>query len=303
MSKVPSIRSAFMAPPGHAIVESDYKSAEIYAFGYLSNCMKLVSDAKSDLHARGAVTRMGAPKWNGYDEKKKPPDSWKKDYEHLRVASKAVIFGIFYQRGPASIAREVLDTTHGKIECTKQQAQGMIDAFYNDYPEGKAYVDLCKKCVVDPGYVSNAYGRRRRFYVKEDEPDHSFLAACERESVNMPIQGTVGDTLNVALYNFYLWKRRGVSKCQFKLLLPFHDAVMAEVPFEHVEEYVDTVVPLCMTEAAMIPRWKQAPWETKTFKLETDTEVSLRWKVKNTPEDLLSAGMSEKLAKRFGHGK
>ena len=300
MPKVFSIRSCFTAAPGTALIEADYRSAEIYTFGYLSGCLKLVKDADSDLHSRGAVTRMGAPKWDGFEERKKAPGAWRKAWDHLRIASKALLFGIFYQRGPASIAREILDATHGKTACTKASAQGMIDAFFEEYPEGRLYTEFCKRCVVDPGYITNAYGRRRRFYLKEHD-ERSFKAACERECVNMPIQGSVADTINVALYNLWAWRRYAISPVLYRLMLPVHDAVLSEVPFEHVPGFVDVVLPVCMTERAVVPTWRQAPWPTQQFKLETDIEVSLRWGAKTTVEEFIAAGMDKAMAERFGH--
>lgn len=90
---VPTIRSCFMASPGHVMIEADYKSAEIFTLGYLSGSDKLIKDAAGDLHSRGAVTRFGAEKWDGFNEGKAPPEEWKEKYKALRIASKTISFG------------------------------------------------------------------------------------------------------------------------------------------------------------------------------------------------------------------
>lgn len=87
------IRSCFIAPPGHVIVDADFKSAELLALGRLSNCAKLVADVPGDLHARGCVTAMGAPPWEGFDNRVPPPKWWLDTYKSLRIGRKTVNFG------------------------------------------------------------------------------------------------------------------------------------------------------------------------------------------------------------------
>jgi hypothetical protein len=93
MGEIDTIRSCFVAKPGHVLIEADYKSAEIYTLGFLSNCARLLKDAEGDLHARGAVSRFGAPAWPGYESGVPPPESWLQENAAIRVASKTVTFG------------------------------------------------------------------------------------------------------------------------------------------------------------------------------------------------------------------
>lgn len=271
------IRSCFIAAPGSVIIEADYKSAEIYTLGYLSNCFKLIHDADSDLHARGAVNYFNAPAWDGFHTNVKPPKEWLKEFKSLRVGAKTVNFGIPYQRGAKAVARQIVRETKGAIECTGEMAQKFIDGFYATYPEVRVYVDMCKKAVTNPGFISNAFGRRRRFFNVGD--DRSILAACQREAVNMPIQGTVADTLNVALYNLYYWRQLYPGRCDYKILLAVHDAVLIEVPGEQAHIVVEEILPQCMKYGAIIPSWKPVATYPKThpFTLDIDIEVCVRW--------------------------
>ena len=93
MGLLPKIRSCFIATPGHVLIEADYKSAEVYTLAYLSNCQRLIKDAQGDLHSRGAVSRFGAPKWDGFYEGKPPPEEWLEEHKALRVCSKTITFG------------------------------------------------------------------------------------------------------------------------------------------------------------------------------------------------------------------
>jgi len=47
----------------------------------------------------------------------------------------------------------------------------------------RGFIDKCHACVLDPGYVENAYGRRRYFYAADDPGK---LKAQQREAQNMP---------------------------------------------------------------------------------------------------------------------
>lgn len=290
---LPSIRSAFVAPDGSVIIEADYKSAEIFTLGYLSNCPKLIKDANSDLHARGAVNYFGADKWPGFEEGRKPPGEWKMQYGAMRVAAKTINFGIAYQRGAKAVARAIIAETSGKLCPSTEEAQAFIDGFYNTYPEVRDYVDYCKTSVVQPGYVSNAYGRRRRFMAQSSD-ERGQLAAFEREAVNMPIQGTVADTLNAAISNMYRWRSMYAGRCNYRIILVVHDAVLIEVPGEQAHIVYNEVLPQCMTSMAIIPAWCPWPHEKEKsvpFTLDIDREVYIRWGVKPTVDELVARGV------------
>jgi len=292
----PTIRSCFTVPKGHVMIEADYKSAEIFTLGYLSNCMKLVEDAKSDLHARGVVTRLGAPKWDGFDEGLPPDDLWKDTYKALRVASKTISFGIPYQRGAKAIAREIVKSTEGKMECDTQRAQLFIDGFYEQYPEVRDYVEMCKRAVTSPGYLENPFGRRRRAYVNA-QTDEKLKAGLEREFVNFPIQATVADALNRAVFNLWGYRRLYPGQTQYKILLAIHDAVLIEAPGSELEVLTENIIPRCMVEEARVPSW--ACTGSQSFSLDIDIEVGTRWGESCTAAELSGAGVPDYLVDKF----
>lgn len=183
------------------------------------------------------------------------------------------------------------------MDCPPDKAQAAIDSFYDTYKEVHDYVQFCKDCVVNPGYLDTPYGRRCRFSETDDEAQ---LAAMQREAVNRPIQGSVADLLSTARFN--LWLMHG--KCDFKLINYVHDSVVSEVAAEDVETYVDDVLIPSMCKGALVPAWKGACGRiSKPFTLDADVEVTVRWGAKCTPEELMEKGMPEKAAKRFGRSK
>ncbi len=305
MGNIPTIRSCFIAKPGHVLIEADYKSAEIYTLGFLSNCMKLLRDAEGDLHARGAVSRFGAPAWVGYDEFKPPPEEWLVENSAIRVASKTVTFGIPYQRGAAAIARQIMKetTAMGKpFPCDMAKAKGMIEGFYSDYNEVGLFVQMCKDCVRNPGYLENPMGRRRRFFSHDSQAG---LAAQERECVNFPIQGTVADLLNIAMQNFYWYRELFPGKCLYDILLAIHDAGLFEVPIPYVPIFVEEVLPQCMKFGATVPSWQPTSnWiPTKPFNLDIDISLFTRWGQKPKRDELHKLGLSDAYVMKFGDHK
>lgn len=294
----PKVRSCFIASPGCVIVEADYKSAEIFTLGYLSNDMKLVEDAKSDLHARGAVTRMGCPAWEGFDKGALPPKEWLDKHKAMRVASKTISFGIPYQRGAKAIAREITKSTHGAVDCDVKMAQGFIDGFYKDYAGVGAYVDFCSSSVTDPTYIENPYGRRRRFVNNQEA---AFMAAQMREAVNFPIQSTVADTLNKAMYNLWMWRKQNPGRAVYNILLAIHDALMLEVPVEYLDVVCYEVLPAAMSLGATVPSWHAGPGgvSTSAFSLGIDIEIMLRWGESPDLEELKRMKVSDRVLNDF----
>lgn len=88
-----------------------------------------------------------------------------------RRSVKAVVLGIMYSRGAAAIAEE--------LKCSKEEAQSIIDNFYNSFPTVKRWMDESLKFLKTHGYITDFYGRRRRL------PD-ILLPRYEFELINKP---------------------------------------------------------------------------------------------------------------------
>ena len=285
---IPTIRSCFVHSPGHVLVEADYKSAEIVTLAYLSNDPQLIADALGPvkLHAKVAVDLLGAP--CSYEEVAKK-------FEHLYVGAKNINFGIPYQRGARAIARQVNRETKGKANMTGDEAQGIINNWYARYARVRSLVDRCKRGVQrKPHWIPNPWGRRRRFYVS---PSQSVMAAQEREAVNFPIQSTVAEALSKALFNLYQYRRLHPAY-NFKILLAIHDAILFDVPVEILDEFIDSVLPLCMVHGVEIPSC--AFYGSPAFKLDIDSDITLRWGEQPQREHLEVRGVPERFLPKAG---
>ena len=207
--------------------------------------------------------------------------------QNVRIKSRADNNSIPYQRGARAIARQVNRETKGKANMTEEQARSIIDSWYERYALVSDYVDWCKRHVnLPPYFLETPWGRRRHFYVS---PDNSVMAAQEREAVNFPIQSTVADALNVALFNLWAFRRQH-PEYAFRILLAIHDAVLLEVPIGIIEPVVDEILPVCMVHGARIPKGER----NVSFQLDIDTEVMFRWGEAPTRDELKLAGVPEK---------
>lgn len=261
-----AIRSCFMAPPGMVMIEADYKQAELNVLAYASGDPGLIAimrDKSRDLHSEMAVRAFRLTC---------APSEVSKLHAELRVAAKAVVFGIAYGRGAAAIVRQL--RTDGII-ISVQEAQGMIDTFFTMFPLVYEYVQRCKRAIYDPGYVETAWGRRRYFHPTSDR---SINAGQEREAVNHRIQGTVAGCLDVALYNLRQYGRYVEPDLGYEVVLPVHDAVLMYARPETAEHVIDTVLPVCMVHGAKVPIWDMT--------LSIDTDIKERWDDHFTEEEL-----------------
>jgi len=277
--KIPKIRSSFIAREGHVLIESDYRSAELVALAYISGDENLIADVLGPvkLHSKVAVDVFGAP--CSYEEVAEK-------FPYYYVGAKNINFGIPYQRGAKAIARQINRDTEGKAGMTEEQARFYIDSWYERYPRVRDYVDHCKWCVNNPGFMDTPWGRRRHFYMVDNK---SVMAGQERECVNFGIQATIADCLNTALYNIWRYKKDH-PEYDFNIVLAIHDAALLEVPVASVAHVMDFVLPICMKHGVTVPASDRSP----EFQLDIDPEISFRWGETPTRAELAAVGISEK---------
>lgn len=243
------IRSVFKAPPGHVFIEADYTGAELAAIMWMAQDPNGIEHSRRntlpedhpdhyDIHSQQAVRCF---QLSCEPTKKGLKDSGNK---HLRVAAKNVNFGIPYGRGAEAIARQCKEEG---VDITTSDAQMLIDAYFNTYPLTYDFLELCKSRVHSPRWMCNAYGRYRRFRWTDDR---GVLAEMERQACNFPIQSLVADAVSRALYALYTY-RNGFDpeELDYRIALQIHDAVLLQVPVEHVSRVMSEVMPACMINA------------------------------------------------------
>lgn len=261
-----AIRSCFMAPPGYVLIDADFVQAELFVIAHLSGddaLLEVLYDKTRDLHSEMAINAFHLTCG---------PKEVKKLHPNLRIAAKAVVYGILYGRSAAAIARQL--QAEG-IQITVDEAQSIVDTLFRLFPRVYEYIQRCKAAVYNQGYLETAWGFRRYFF---PTGDRGLDAALEREAVNHPIQGTVAGCLDLAVANFRQYKRHVEPDLDFQVVLPVHDAVLIYARPWDVPRIREVVIPTCMTWGTTIP--------TLGLSLQTDIEVKLNWDDRFTDDEV-----------------
>jgi DNA polymerase-1 len=227
-----AIRRAFVAEPGHVLISADYSQIELRVLAHLAEEPALVDAFRNgeDIHARTAARVFG-------------DDSPHEPHE-LRRRAKIVNFAILYGKTPFTLARD--------IGVTIEAADDFINAYFEEFPRVRAFIDHTLERGRETGVVTTLDGRRR-LMPDLTSRNGQIRARAEREAVNMPIQGTAADILKRAM--IALGTAVPASGLRARMILTVHDELLFEVATadadaaaalvrEHMEGAARLAVPL-----------------------------------------------------------
>jgi DNA polymerase-1 len=205
-----SIRSAFIAPPGHELVSADYSQIELRVLAHLSKDPVLVDAFRSgqDIHTRTAIEIFGVTEADMTPE--------------MRRRSKAVNFGIIYGQGDSGLAKS--------LGIPRTEAASFIAAYFRRYEGVRRFMNDVLQGARASESVRTLFGRRRLVPDIRSENRARRLAA-ERVAMNTPIQGTAADLLKLAMLAFRKPPSPGA-----RMVLTVHDELVFEVPTGEVAE-------------------------------------------------------------------
>ena len=206
------IRGAFIAKPGHVLVDADYSQIELRVLAHISGDATMIDAFRKgeDIHARTAAEVYGVP----FDQVT----------HQMRSASKAVNFGIVYGISDFALAKN--------IGVSRREARDFINRYFERYPGVKAYMEQSVQDARERGYAVTLMGRRR--YLPElASSNFNVRSFGERCAMNSPIQGTAADIIKLAMIRVDReLKRRGMRT---KLILQVHDELILEAPAEEAD--------------------------------------------------------------------
>jgi DNA polymerase I len=239
------IRSAFIAPSGHALISADYSQIELRIMAHLSSDARLL-----DAFARGEdIHRATAAEVFGVTPLEVGPDQ--------RRAAKAINFGLIYGMSAFGLARQ--------INVDRSAAQAYMDRYFARYPGVARYMEETRQQARDKGYVETVFGRR--LWLPEIKSGVAGRRqAAERAAINAPMQGTAADLVKLAMIAVQNWIDHG--RRATKLILQVHDELVLEVPDDEIAEVREQLprlmggvaklaVPL-LVEVGVGPNWDEA---------------------------------------------
>ena len=216
------IRGAFIAKPGHVLVDADYSQIELRVLAHISGDETMIRAfrANEDIHARTAAEVYGV--------------SIGEVTSRMRSASKAVNFGIVYGISDFALAKN--------IGVSRKEAREFMERYFERYPGVKAYMESSVQEGRERGYALTLMGRRR--YLPElMSSNFNIRSFGERCAMNSPIQGTAADIIKIAMIRVdHELKKRGM---QTRLILQVHDELILEAP-EHEAQEAAQLLKSCM---------------------------------------------------------
>ncbi len=201
------IRSAFIAPPGHAIISADYSQIELRIMAHLSGDARLLDAFAQgeDVHRATAAEIFGiTPIEVGADQ---------------RRAAKVINFGLIYGMSAFGLARE--------LGIERGAAAAYMERYFARYPGVARYMEETRQFAREHGYVETVFGRR--LWLAEIRSGNvGRRQGAERAAINAPMQGTAADLIKLAMLAVQRWL--DTRQLASKLILQVHDELVLEVP-------------------------------------------------------------------------
>jgi len=180
------VRKMVAAPPGHVLVEWDYKSYHVVTTGFCAEDPSYIRLAKIDMHSfvawhllklPGADELISLPdeelaaqlKWFKSDERRK----WVRDNQ-----AKPAILGIGFGMGYRRLYQENLEYFDGEREA--KRLHSLLKALF---PRVFAWQDRVRKQAHEQQYLKSAFGHVRRFYevYRWDSAKHDYAPGDQAE--------------------------------------------------------------------------------------------------------------------------
>lgn len=213
------IRKAFVPRnDDYILLAADYSQIELRIIASLSHDRHMIEafTNKYDIH-----TATAAKIYNIAMEQVTP---------ELRRNAKSVNFGIIYGISAFGLSEQ--------LGIPRKEAATLIDEYFLQYPDIKNYIESNIEFARQYGYAQTMLGRRR--YLPDINSRNAGLKNfAERNSVNMPIQGTSADMIKIAMNNIY--KAFEAKQLKSKMILQVHDELVFDVYKPEIDE-VTTIV-------------------------------------------------------------
>ncbi len=206
------IRKAFVPKPGYVFMDADYSQIELRLLAHMSGDEQLIEAYKQDAD----IHRITASKVFH------TPISEVTDLQ--RRNAKAVNFGIVYGISSFGLSQD--------LSINRKEAEGYIQAYFEQYPKVKEFLDTTVADAEKDGYVTTMFGRRRPLpeILSSNFMQRSF---GKRVAMNAPIQGSAADIMKIAMIR--VWEELKKQNLESRILIQVHDELLLEVKEEEVE--------------------------------------------------------------------
>ncbi|MFY0644010.1 MAG: DNA polymerase I [Bacteroidia bacterium] len=221
------VRKAFIPrDKDHTLLAADYSQIELRIVASVAKDKGMMDAFKDglDIHSATAAKVFDI----GLDEVTK----------EQRYKAKSVNFGLIYGQGAFGLAQN--------LGISRNEAKELIDAYFQQFPGIKNYMDETINFCRENGYVKTLMGRRR--YIPDiNSNNRTVVGFAERNAINAPIQGSAADMIKVAMIKIHEYLKN--SNLKSKMILQVHDELLFDVPKSELDELIPLVKE--MMESAM----------------------------------------------------
>ena len=158
--------------------------------------------AGEDIHARTAMEMFGVVD------------------RDTRGRAKTINFAILYGISRWGLA--------GRLGVTADEAQAMIDRYFERFPGIRAYIHATLESVRERGYSETLFGRKC-WFPRINAQNGTERQGSERAAINAPIQGTCADIIKRAMVRMDP-ALRDAGLGHVRMLLQVHDELVFELP-------------------------------------------------------------------------
>ena len=206
-------RRAFVAGEGFELLVADYNQIELRVIAHLAEDPGLIAafTAGEDIHNATASRVFGVA----------PAEVTPAQ----RARSKMVSYGLAYGMEAYGLAQ--------RLNIAVPEAAQILDAYFEAFPNVKAYMERTVAEARSRGYTETLMGRRRPI-PELQSPNPRIRQAGERQAMNAGIQGLAADIFKVALVD--LDRALEERSTRSRLILQVHDEVILEVPPDELED-------------------------------------------------------------------
>jgi len=203
------IRDAFIAEPGHVMLSADYSQIELRLAAHMADVPQLKSAFAHglDIHSMTAQELFGEVN------------------RDTRASAKTINFAILYGISRWGLA--------GRLSITADEAQAMIDRYFERFPGIQSYIAETLNKVRETGFTTTLFGRKTHFPSIRAK-NQGERQGAERAAINAPIQGTSADIIKRAMVRMEP-ALRAERLDGTRMLMQVHDELVFEVPEAEVE--------------------------------------------------------------------
>lgn len=207
------IRKAFVPrDEDHILLSADYSQIELRLMAAFSQDESMLEAFRNgrDIHSTTAAKIFKVP--------------LEEVTSDMRRKAKTANFGIIYGISAFGLSQ--------RLSIPRTEAKEIIDAYFQEFPAVKEYMDGAIEKARKNEYVETILGRRR--YLRDiNSRNMTMRGFAERNAINAPLQGSAADLIKVAMINVYEWMKK--ENLKSKMILQVHDELVFDAHKDEVE--------------------------------------------------------------------